>query len=63
MKNLRGREIHGFKRTDRGEEERRSRKFGRREQSRAFGRRESEIFRNYGCLVTRIVEFGIANRG
>jgi hypothetical protein len=33
MKNLRGREIHGFKRTDRGEEERRSKKFGRREQS------------------------------
>jgi hypothetical protein len=46
-------------RTDR---ERRSRKFGRREQSRAFGRRESEIFRNNGCLVTRIVEIGIANR-
>ena len=39
-----------------------SRKFGRREQSRAFGRRESEIFRINGCLVTGIVEIGIANR-
>jgi hypothetical protein len=34
-------------------------------QSRAFGRREkiSEKMRKNGCLVTRIVELGIANRG
>jgi hypothetical protein len=31
-------------------------------ESRAFGRRESEIFRKNGCLVTRIVEIGIANQ-
>jgi hypothetical protein len=37
----------------------------RAEQSRAFGRREkiSEKMRKNGCLVTRIVELGIANRG
>ena len=34
----------------------------RGEEERAFGRRESESFRKNGCLVTRIVEFGIANR-
>ena len=32
------------------------------EESRAFGRRESEIFKKNGCLVTRIVEIGIANQ-
>ena len=32
------------------------------EEERALGRRESESFRKNGCLVTRIVEFGIANR-
>ena len=31
-------------------------------EERAFGRRESESFRKNGCLVTRIVEIGIANR-
>jgi hypothetical protein len=64
MKNLRGREIHGFMRTDRGEEEQKIRE-ERAEQSRAFGRREkiSEKMRKNGYLVTRIVELGIANRG
>jgi hypothetical protein len=47
-------------RTDRGEEEQKFRE-ERAEQSRAFGRRASEIFRNNGCLVTGIVEIGIAN--
>ena len=31
------------------------------EEERAFGRQESVSFRKNGCLVTRIVEFGIAN--
>jgi hypothetical protein len=64
MKNLRGREIHGFMRTDRGEGEQKIRE-ERAEQSRAIGRREkiSEKMRKNGCLVTRIVELGIANRG
>jgi hypothetical protein len=34
----------------------------RGEEERAFRRRESESFRKNRCLVTRIVEFGIANR-
>jgi hypothetical protein len=34
----------------------------RGEEERAFGRRESVSFRKNGCLVTRIVEFGIANQ-
>jgi hypothetical protein len=52
-------------RTDRGEEEQKIREESRAEQSRAFGRREkiSEKMRKNGCLVTRIVELGIANRG
>ena len=49
-------------RIDQGEKEQKISAFGRREQSRAFGRRESEIFRNNGCLVTGIVEIGIANQ-
>jgi hypothetical protein len=51
-------------RTDRGEEEQKIRE-ERAEQSRAIGRREkiSEKMRKNGCLVTRIVELGIANRG
>jgi hypothetical protein len=61
MKNLWGREIHGFMRTDRGEEEQKIRE-ERAEQS-IWEERESEIFRNNGCLVTRIVELGIVNRG
>jgi hypothetical protein len=48
-------------RTDQGEEEQKIRE-EKAKQSRAFWRRESEIFRNNGCLVTGIVEIGIANR-
>jgi hypothetical protein len=50
---------------DRAEEEQKINGEGERfqgEEERAFGRRESESFRKNGCLVTRIVEFGITNR-
>jgi hypothetical protein len=50
---------------DRSEEEQKingGRERFRGEEERAFGRRESESFRKNGCLVTRIVEIGIANR-
>jgi hypothetical protein len=57
-----GERFHGFMRTDL----RRRNISGRGGESfreeRAFGWRESENFRKNGCLVTRIVEFGIANR-
>jgi hypothetical protein len=49
---------------DKAEEEQKINGGGERfrgEKERAFGRRESESFRKNGCLVTRIVEFGIAN--
>ena len=50
---------------DRSKEEQKINGGGERfrgENERAFGRRESECFRKNGCLVTRIVEVGIANR-
>ena len=52
MKNLRGREIHGFMRTDRREEEQKIRE-EKAEQSRAFGRREkiSEKMRKNGVWL------------
>ena len=49
---------------DRSEEEQKINGGGERfwgEEERAFGRQESVSFRKNGCLVTRIVEFGIAN--
>ena len=50
---------------DRSEEEQKINGGGQRfrgKEERAFGRRESESFRKNGCLVTRIVEIGIANQ-
>jgi hypothetical protein len=50
---------------DRSEEEKKINGGGERfrgEEERAFGSRESESFRKNGCLVTRIMKIGIANR-